>query len=83
MVEARLGAVGTLDLEAMADEARMAHADGRPLPSPCVNVCRMSEQAGWCEGCFRRREEIGGWGSKSEDDKWAIWLQIQQRRPKE
>ncbi len=68
------------DLETLANEARLARTHGRPLPSPCVNVCRIDEQAGWCEGCFRLRDELSGWGLRSEDAKWALWLKIEQRR---
>ncbi|WP_245597913.1 DUF1289 domain-containing protein [Ottowia thiooxydans] len=68
------------DLDAIALEAQLAHDDGTPLPSPCVRTCRIDEQTGWCEGCFRRLEEISGWSSKSESDKWGIWRQVQLRR---
>jgi len=70
-----------IDLDALEVGARRAWADGSPLPSPCVRVCRIDAQTGWCEGCFRRLEEIGGWASLSEDAKWAIWQRIGQRRP--
>ena len=51
-----------------------------PVPSPCIQVCRISAVTGWCEGCQRRLEEIGGWGGMSEDDKRAVWRRIQARR---
>ena len=28
------------------------------MPSPCINVCRMDERTGWCEGCQRTLTEI-------------------------
>ena len=40
----------------------------------------MSAHTGWCEGCFRRLEEIGGWLSMDEDARWAVWQRIAQRR---
>ena len=63
-----------------AASARQAHATGQPLPSPCVQVCRLSEDTGWCEGCFRRLEEIGAWPAMDERQKWAVWQQLAQRR---
>lgn len=83
MVEVQPSAAHSSELEALSDEARLARAQGHPLPSPCVKICRIDEHTGWCAGCLRRLEEIGGWGSMSEDAKWAIWLRIQQRRRKE
>lgn len=50
------------------------------MPSPCINVCRISAVTGWCEGCQRRLEEIGGWASASEGEKRAVWHRIRSRR---
>ena len=50
------------------------------IPSPCTNVCRMSPDTGWCEGCQRRLEEIGAWSRLSEDDKRSVWRRIHARR---
>ena len=29
--------------------------------SPCCDVCKMDESIGLCKGCYRTRDEIGGW----------------------
>lgn len=47
--------------------------------SPCVSVCRMSDQTGLCEGCFRTLDEITGWGHRTPDAKRDVWRLIQQR----
>ena len=31
------------------------------VASPCVNVCRMSDASGYCEGCRRSLDEIARW----------------------
>ena len=49
------------------------------LPSPCISVCRMSAASGWCEGCFRTRDEIAGWSQATDDGKRVIWDRIEQR----
>ncbi|MDO9359827.1 MAG: YbaK/EbsC family protein, partial [Polaromonas sp.] len=49
------------------------------LPSPCISVCRMSAVSGWCEGCFRTRDEIAGWSQTTDDGKRVIWNRIEQR----
>ena len=38
-----------------------------PVPSPCINVCRMDERSGWCVGCFRSLDEIAAW-SRLDDE---------------
>lgn len=74
----RIEAISKLDT--LWDEATKARASGLPLPSPCVNICRIDDGLGWCGGCLRQLEEIAGWRSMNEDAKWAIWIRIQQRR---
>ncbi|HOV21020.1 MAG TPA: DUF1289 domain-containing protein [Ottowia sp.] len=55
-------------------------SDEGPVPSPCIQVCRISAVTGWCEGCQRRLEEIGLWGQMNEDDKRTVWRRIHARR---
>jgi predicted Fe-S protein YdhL (DUF1289 family) len=50
-----------------------------PVPSPCINVCRMVPATGLCEGCMRTIDEIVGWGAASDDAKRAIWAEIRRR----
>lgn len=33
----------------------------KPPLSPCINVCVVDGQTGWCLGCARLLSEIGGW----------------------
>jgi predicted Fe-S protein YdhL (DUF1289 family) len=50
------------------------------VPSPCINVCRMSPETALCEGCLRSIDEIAIWGNATNDAKRAIWKLIKQRR---
>ncbi|MGB9109315.1 MAG: DUF1289 domain-containing protein [Telluria sp.] len=50
-----------------------------PVPSPCINVCRMITTTGLCEGCMRTIDEIVAWGAASDDAKRAIWAEIRRR----
>jgi len=59
-----------------ADDIRQQMHD---IPSPCISVCRMSADNGWCEGCFRTRDEIAGWSQASDEGKRQVWTQIEQR----
>ena len=53
---------------------------GQTVPSPCVNVCRMSADTGWCEGCWRSIEEIREWGRSDDATKRAIWARLEARQ---
>jgi predicted Fe-S protein YdhL (DUF1289 family) len=50
-----------------------------PVPSPCINVCKMSPVTGLCEGCLRTIDEIVAWGSATDDYKRAVWAEIRRR----
>lgn len=54
------------------------HAQG-DVPSPCVSVCRMSESAQLCEGCWRTLDEIARWSGLAAEQKKAVWAQLPQR----
>lgn len=53
---------------------------GQTVPSPCVNVCRMSPTSGLCEGCWRTLEELRAWGKSDDAAKLAIWQQVEARQ---
>lgn len=69
------------------DATRFAHklerkkvAAGGPVPSPCVSVCKMDPRSGWCEGCLRTIDEIAHWALYDDDEKRAVWGQLDARR---
>lgn len=66
-------------IDLVAARARQMRAGAENVPSPCISVCRMSSLTGWCEGCFRTRDEIATWSQASEDGKRAVWHLIEQR----
>ena len=63
---------------AWADESADAADDA--VPSPCINVCRMDEAIGLCEGCLRTLDEIAAWSQMSWREKRAVWVDLQVRR---
>ncbi|SEI52970.1 DUF1289 domain-containing protein [Paraburkholderia diazotrophica] len=50
-----------------------------PVPSPCINVCRMDPTNGLCEGCLRTIDEIANWSSFDDAAKRAVWDEIERR----
>ena len=50
------------------------------VPSPCINICRMSPDTGWCEGCQRTIDEITRWSRTTDDDRRGILAAVAERR---
>ena len=53
------------------------------IPSPCINLCRMSPQSGYCEGCLRSIAEITEWGRADDGRKRAILHEVARRKAAE
>lgn len=52
----------------------------RPVASPCISLCRIDDDTGWCEGCFRTLEEIAAWGNMDDSGKVRVLDTIEARR---
>ena len=50
------------------------------VPSPCINLCRIDEATGWCEGCLRSLAEIAAWSQLDDAGKRALWTCLPARR---
>jgi len=53
---------------------------GPPVPSPCINVCRIHPATGLCEGCRRTLDEIAAWSRLDDEGKRAVWRLLEQRK---
>ncbi len=62
--------------------AAAAPEDADPVISPCVGICRMSDDGMYCTGCLRTLGEIGAWSGASESFKRAVWQALPGRRLK-
>jgi len=51
-----------------------------PVQSPCVSICTMDSNTGWCEGCLRTIDEIAQWSGMSDPQKRMVWQQLALRR---
>jgi predicted Fe-S protein YdhL (DUF1289 family) len=80
--------VGTIEAkkchDAMPDEkielAGEAAESDRAVPSPCIGVCELDQQAGWCNGCYRTLPEIARWPLLPPADKRRILAALELRR---
>ncbi len=50
------------------------------VPSPCINVCRMNDGSGLCEGCLRTLDEIAAWGGLDDTRKRAVLVELRLRQ---
>ena len=42
------------------------------ITSPCISICKMNKDTGFCEGCARTSEEKILWKDKNTTEKWKI-----------
>ncbi|SOC38353.1 hypothetical protein SAMN05892877_10593 [Rhizobium subbaraonis] len=49
------------------------------MESPCILVCSIDDTTGYCFGCGRTREEIGGWISYSSDQRRSVMAELPAR----
>ncbi len=52
----------------------------RAVASPCVSLCRMDADSGWCLGCLRTLDEIASWGSLDDAGKREVMQRLGPRR---
>jgi predicted Fe-S protein YdhL (DUF1289 family) len=62
----------------------IAEAGGKalapPVPTPCINVCRLDEATGLCLGCARNGAEIAVWAEADAEFKRRVWEVLPPRR---
>jgi predicted Fe-S protein YdhL (DUF1289 family) len=48
--------------------------------SPCIKICMMDPDSGFCSGCFRTLMEIGRWSSFTEEEKKQVREELEVRK---
>ncbi|WP_345816358.1 DUF1289 domain-containing protein [Paraburkholderia sp. PREW-6R] len=43
-----------------------------PIPSPCVDICKLDGTTGFCVGCLRTRDEIREWKTMTDDRRLRV-----------
>ncbi|HZD25949.1 MAG TPA: DUF1289 domain-containing protein [Alphaproteobacteria bacterium] len=61
----------------------MSDSTSGSAPSPCKAVCVLNTETGYCIGCYRTIEEIGGWMMMSVERKREVLREIEARRAAE
>jgi len=50
------------------------------ITSPCIKICRIDENNGYCIGCYRSLSEITGWPKFKTSEKIMINLKLYKRK---
>lgn len=50
------------------------------VPSPCIAVCSIDADTGYCKGCYRTMDEVKDWLVYSDDTKRETWTMLEERR---
>lgn len=50
------------------------------LQSPCIGVCSQNPETKTCYGCQRTLDEIDGWDNLSDEEKIALFDELEKRR---
>ena len=55
-------------------------SDTPALVTPCVGVCEINTETGYCKGCLRTMEEIAIWRTAGSDLQLEILGRLKERR---
>jgi uncharacterized protein len=69
--QAATAAADATDAAELANAADASGVNGSVL-SPCIGVCLMDSESGFCRGCLRTLGEIAAWAGATNADRRAI-----------
>lgn len=49
------------------------------IETPCIKICVVDPDTGFCIGCGRTRAEIGGWLGLSPDERRVVMADLPER----
>lgn len=52
----------------------------KEIYSPCISVCTIEDDTGFCRGCFRTLDEITHWKTLSEKTRTDTLSELDKRR---
>lgn len=54
------------------DDDFLEYGDAARVMSPCVDICALDPETGWCTGCGRTGAEIAAWSSVGDAGRQQI-----------
>lgn len=64
----------------MSDKFATFDKYGRTTGTPCVRICKLDEESGLCQGCYRNLEEIEKWSEYTDEQKEQLMVAIDIRK---
>jgi len=52
----------------------------KDFPSPCVSICKLNVSTGFCDGCFRTKDEIASWPNLDYEGKIRLIDKLRDRQ---
>ena len=49
------------------------------IVSPCIGVCTMNDNTGFCQGCYRTVDEIREWWNMTDQEREKVMGVLDQR----
>ena len=49
------------------------------IRTPCVGTCTLDGDTGWCKGCGRTANEVGGWVGMTDDERAEVMTKLPDR----
>jgi len=50
-----------------------------PIETPCILICVIDMESGWCHGCGRTREEIASWSLLTSEQRRTTMESLPER----
>jgi predicted Fe-S protein YdhL (DUF1289 family) len=50
------------------------------IKSPCIKICEIDNNTGFCKGCFRTLDEISNWVFINDDERNEILHNVKLRK---
>ena len=50
------------------------------METPCIDICKINQEIGYCIGCGRSNDEIGRWSTMTDGERRAIMIELESRR---
>ncbi|NQW09621.1 MAG: DUF1289 domain-containing protein [Alphaproteobacteria bacterium] len=61
-------------------EAALPTIAARTIASPCVGVCQIDRDTGFCLGCWRTLKEIAHWARYDDPERLTVLEALRQRQ---
>lgn len=58
----------------------MSESKPAEIQSPCIGVCAVDENSGFCQGCYRTLDEIKAWWDMDKETQKNLLTTLEERQ---